>query len=576
MKCSACGCEWMVPAGMEAKVRMCPYCGTAFVIERRKPNSLEEAVCQIRQEVGLNSMIKQNMLMGCFLDLAPEMKREQQKLRRLIEVNGHTTLIQALSLSQGEQMREIEKLILQMREQLFVEETIARSICVDFFRGIGGTIPMKREITVDSGAAQIAASAERCDESPIRETRIQERKTQQLTYKERLESVRKKSELIERHILIHIECTILTDLSGRVSYAGVRDKFGEGISRCSCWNDIRRIFVVMPPPFVGGAFAIGVTAGGKIVHTSKALRDPILNKMTKWSNIQDLSLEEYWNGRTAYGIKRDGTVVAAISNAALDSAAALRMENLQQAKLERLKEVRKIICKNFCGEVVCLTRNGTLISTGDGKSMIFRQIESWRNLREVYYFPVSYSEECSEKTGRIVGLKQDGTLVATVYMGSDSDGTDWSEAARWTDIVQILTLPDGRIVGLGANGLPRITNRGKAGGEEEWVYAFLGWTGIAKLYYHCGYLVGLQEDGHVVTIRCTTLGQSEYPGQMDINSWDNLAGIKFGFRYTIGVKRDGSYVTTKLHPNDDKGQTNTSVLRRLFSDYNNLFSEFHE
>ena len=140
MKCKKCGSEWTISPEMERKTKNCPFCGAALAQKNKTMNTMEDVIRAMREDFGLESLEKKNMLLGSFMDLAPHMKREQQMLRLLVESNGHTILIQALSRSKGEQRTEIEKLVQQMHEQRFVDEGIARRICVEFFRGIGGRV----------------------------------------------------------------------------------------------------------------------------------------------------------------------------------------------------------------------------------------------------------------------------------------------------------------------------------------------------------------------------------------------------------------------------------------------------
>lgn len=107
-----------------------------------------------------------------------------------------------------------------------------------------------------------------------------------------------------------------------------------------------------------------------------------------------------------------------------------------------------------------------------------------------------------EAQGRLIGIKSDGSLIATRYINDDeeySQGGDdkWYEMSKWTDIVQLIPLWD-RIVGLDAYGELVTTTKYRLDDEsyEEYDYWYKAWNKISLwkelIYYeeNKGYAIG--------------------------------------------------------------------------------------
>ena len=107
-----------------------------------------------------------------------------------------------------------------------------------------------------------------------------------------------------------------------------------------------------------------------------------------------------------------------------------------------------------------------------------------------------------------VGLKSDGTVVATKLTDKDCDYGQCN-VSDWTDIVAV----------------------------------------SAGNYY----TVGLKSNGTVVAVG------SNKGGRCGVGGWTNIVAVSAGFSHTVGLKSDGTVVVTKLaDKNHDYGQYNVS------------------
>ena len=122
---------------------------------------------------------------------------------------------------------------------------------------------------------------------------------------------------------------------------------------------------------------------------------------------------------------------------------------------------------------------------------------------EAYQPDLSGSAAVWEKTGNwhtlaagynyTVGLKADGTVVATKYSGDEYCGQ--CDVSDWTDIVAV-----------------------SAGDDHT---------------------VGLKADGTVVA---TKYSGDYYFGQCDVSDWTDIVAVSAGWRHTVGLKADGTVV----------------------------------
>ena len=176
---------------------------------------------------------------------------------------------------------------------------------------------------------------------------------------------------------------------------------------------------------------------------------------------------------------------------------------------------------------------------------------------EAYQPDLSGSAAVWEKTGNwhtlaagynyTVGLKADGTVVATKYSGDEYCGQ--CDVSDWTDIVAV-SAGDDHTVGLEADGTV------VAVGENEKCQCDVGnWTDIVAVSAGCYHTVGLKADGTVVA---TKYSGDEYCGQCDVSDWTDIVAISAGYSHTVGLKADGTVVATKYSGDYYFGQCEVS------------------
>jgi len=181
--------------------------------------------------------------------------------------------------------------------------------------------------------------------------------------------------------------------------------------------------------------------------------------------------------------------------------------------------------------------------------------------------------------GRYVGIRKDGTLVATSYVNNgekfaQGHGDDrWDEIRTWTDIVQFERLGQ-RIVGLDAYGDLYATSKFIPDEPEDGVVDIWekihSWHGLVFLNSWLNYVVGLTVDGTVVSAKWFKEAgkEKEDYGQADLNGWKNVAYLVLSWKKTLGVRQDGTLMIAgdfdKEHGADQVGHI------RLFRDFNTL------
>ena len=127
-----------------------------------------------------------------------------------------------------------------------------------------------------------------------------------------------------------------------------------------------------------------------------------------------------------------------------------------------------------------------------------------------------------------VGLKSDGTVVAV-----GSNGSGQCDVGNWTDIVAI-SAGEHHTVGLKSDGTVVAVGENEKGRCD--VY---GWTDIVAVSAGGDHTVGLKSDGTVVAVG------SNYYGQCDVSSWTDIVAVSAGSYHTVGLKSDGTVVATK-------------------------------
>ena len=131
-----------------------------------------------------------------------------------------------------------------------------------------------------------------------------------------------------------------------------------------------------------------------------------------------------------------------------------------------------------------------------------------------------------------VGLKADGTVVATEYTGEYFNNGQ-CDVSDWTNIVAI-SAGDTYTVGLKADGTVVAVGDNDSGQCDV-----SGWEDIVAVSAGGNYTVGLKADGTVVAV-----GDND-SGQCDVSNWTDIIAVSAGVDHTVGLKADGTVVATE-------------------------------
>ena len=164
--------------------------------------------------------------------------------------------------------------------------------------------------------------------------------------------------------------------------------------------------------------------------------------------------------------------------------------------------------------LVGLKSDGTVLLAG---SYAGESVSGWTGITQVATGPI------------VMGLKSDGTVV---YTGG-IDGVDFSDINTWTDIVQVATGQQ-YAVGLKSDGTVMFAGDGR-GYTRDVKY----WKNVISV--SCGpfFVLGLTKYGTVVTAG----GGSTY-GETNVSTWTGIRQVYAGIQWSVGVKEDGTVVTT--------------------------------
>ncbi len=154
-------------------------------------------------------------------------------------------------------------------------------------------------------------------------------------------------------------------------------------------------------------------------------------------------------------------------------------------------------------------------------------------------------------TRHTIGLRSDGTVVATKYTGNQEYYHGQCKVSGWMDIVAIAA-GCSHTVGLKSDGTVVAT---KYTGDQK-IYDgqcdVSGWKDIVAIAAGLDHTVGIRSDGTVIATKCQRLFNH---GQCDVSSWTDIVAIAAGRSHTVGLKSDGTVVA--IGWNDD-GRCNVS------------------
>ena len=210
-------------------------------------------------------------------------------------------------------------------------------------------------------------------------------------------------------------------------------------------------------------------------------------------------------------------------------------EERRNKEKKRLASVRERISKysslistgNY--HTVGLKADGTVVATkytGD-RELYHGQcdVKDWTDIVAV-----------SAGTIHTVGLKADGTVVATKKL-KDFNFVQ-CDVESWTDIVAV-SAGSFHTVGLKADGMVVAVGSNSSGECDV-----RNWTDIVAVSAETLHTVGLKADGTVVATKYTG-DTKDYFGQCDVQDWTDIVAVSAGGLHTVGLKADGTVVATK-------------------------------
>lgn len=172
---------------------------------------------------------------------------------------------------------------------------------------------------------------------------------------------------------------------------------------------------------------------------------------------------------------------------------------------------------------------------GDYKDAHARSMELWNQ--------IAVRETIATGFRHTVGLRTDGTVIATKYANSTTGYSGQCDVSGWTNIVDI-SAGYYHTIGLREDGTVIA-----AGGNDYGQSSVSDWRNIVSVDAGLKHTVGLKSDGTVVAT-----GDNEY-GQCNVGDWSDIVAISAGNRNTFGIRSDGTVVAVGDNTN---GQCNVS------------------
>ena len=164
-------------------------------------------------------------------------------------------------------------------------------------------------------------------------------------------------------------------------------------------------------------------------------------------------------------------------------------------------------------------------------NLILRDLGDYKDSNQlINEHKIDFQNYISAGSDHTVGLKSDGTVVATIYLGVNYKGQ--CDVSDWSNIVAV-SAGLYHTVGLKSNGTVVATgdiSYGKCNVSR--------WGNIVAVSAGRRHTVGLKSDGTVVAT-----GANKH-GQCDVSSWKDIVAVSGGIFHTVGLKSDGTVVAT--------------------------------
>ena len=216
---------------------------------------------------------------------------------------------------------------------------------------------------------------------------------------------------------------------------------------------------------------------------------------------------------------------------------------------------------SFGNAVMGLQSNGSVVTDGGGYGFMSNAVSGWSNLKEIVLGDSGFGPP------HVVGLKQDGTVVAEGWSGRQRAGeTGWKmdgggeecKVSAWKNIKHIVA-GDGYTAGLTTANTVVVANR-----DNYDFSAATTWEDIAFLSAGEHHIVGFKTDGSIVATGSNNTSQCE------VSDWNDMITVCAGTNHTLGLKADGTVVATG---DNEHGQCNTSDWKNIVAIWaGNLYS----
>lgn len=82
--------------------------------------------------LALNSLTDNSKLIAYFHDLAPQLAKQRRILKYFVECNGPKKIASVMCSSKDEQSTCVRKIVQEMKNEMFIEESAAQMICDAF------------------------------------------------------------------------------------------------------------------------------------------------------------------------------------------------------------------------------------------------------------------------------------------------------------------------------------------------------------------------------------------------------------------------------------------------------------
>ena len=165
-------------------------------------------------------------------------------------------------------------------------------------------------------------------------------------------------------------------------------------------------------------------------------------------------------------------------------------------------------------------------------------IEAFNRLQSIRKLNQSCQYMIATGCWHTVGVRINGTAIATVFEGGPQYYNNQCDISEWTNIIAIAA-GGKHTVGLKADG--SVISVGDQNVKYDWTDV----VSIATGDYHT---IGLRSDGTVLA-KFTGYIKSDNKGQCDVSGWRNIVSIAAGFEHSVGLKSDGTVVAVGLNYN---------------------------